>query len=102
MKKNNFDWVLTQCENYSKKELIEEIYYKCEQIEGKNKKIDQLTNNWNELEEIILKEIEKCEEDEKIIRQNKIPKFYDIGVCAGIHGTCKFILNKMNEIKEGE
>ena len=64
--------------------------------------VTRLTNNWNALEEIILKEIEKCEEDEKIIRQNKIPKFYDIGVCAGIHGTCKFILDKMKEIKEGK
>ena len=70
------------------------------ELDRKDKQITQLTNNWNELEEIILKEIEKCKEDEKIIRQNKIPKFYDIGVCAGIHGNCKFILDKMKEIKE--
>ena len=84
MKKNNFDWVLTQCENYSKKELIEEIYYKCEQIEGKNKKIDQLTNNWNELEEWLKEYLQEESNDE-----------FDYA----IDDTLCLILDKIKEIK---
>lgn len=55
------------------------------------KKVDQLTNNWNELEELIsnlLKEADSTKSDLYIYEQNK--------------AIMRMILDKMKEIKEGK
>ena len=63
---------------------MKELYY-CEMLDLKDKEIDKLTNNWNELEEFV-KQLQKI----KGINQQKFS-----------WGVAQEVLDKMKEIKEG-
>ena len=69
------------------------------ELDRKNKQIDQLTNNWNELEEHIIERIKYWEEQEKQWIKQGFMKF---GGEANNKIILQGLLDKMKEIKEGK
>ena len=84
-----FDYLANNCKDFDDEHIQNLVDLKVKQFFKLRQQIQELTNNWNELEEYLIHEIEEWNDEE------------DNWIKAQVYED-KAILNKMKEIKEGK